>query len=76
VRETERLVQGAASAPRSHARAAARLDADSKRLQEELSESLGTSVHLKPKRGGRGTVVIAYSSLDELEGLLKKLKRQ
>ena len=76
VRETERLVQGATAAPKAHARATARLDADSKRLQEELSESLGASVHLKPKRGGRGTVVIAYSSLDELDGLVKKLKRQ
>ena len=75
VRETERLVQAATSAPRAHARAAGKLDPDSRRLQEELSESLGAMVRLKPRRGGRGTLVIAYASLDELQGLVKKLKR-
>ena len=50
VRETERLVQEATSAPaRGAKRAAARLDADSRRLQEELSESLGATVQLKPR---------------------------
>ena len=75
VRETERLVQAATSAPRAHARVAGKLDPDSRRLQEELSESLGAMVRLKPRRGGRGTLVIAYASLDELQGLVKKLKR-
>jgi ParB family chromosome partitioning protein len=76
VRETERLVQEAASAPKGASQhAVARLDADSRRLQEELSESLGATVHLKPRRGGKGSVVIDYSSLDELQGLLKRLKR-
>jgi len=74
VRETERLVQGAAAAPKA-ARHAARLDADSRRLQEELSESLGAVVKLKPRRGGKGSLVIDYASLDELQGLLKKLRR-
>ena len=75
VRETERLVQGAASAPKAPRRAGARLDPDSRRLQEELAESLGATVRLKPRRGGKGSLVIEYASLDELQGLLKKLKR-
>ena len=75
VRETERMVQNAAAAPKSGRRAAARLDADSRRLQEELSESLGAMVRLKPRRGGKGSLVIDYASLDELQGLLKKLRR-
>jgi ParB family chromosome partitioning protein len=74
VRETERLVQQATSAPRRKA-SAGRLDADGRRLQEELSESLGATVRLKPRRGGRGSVVIDYASLDELQGLLARLKR-
>src|SRR5258708_33646468 len=75
VREAERLAQGAASAPKTGRRAAGKLDADSRRLQEDLSESLGATVKLKPRRGGRGSLVIEYTSLDELQGLLKRLKR-
>ena len=75
VRETERLVQHAAAAAKPSGRHAAKLDADSRRLQEELSESLGATVRLKPRRGGKGSLVIDYASLDELQGLLKKLKR-
>ncbi|HUL96294.1 MAG TPA: ParB/RepB/Spo0J family partition protein [Usitatibacter sp.] len=74
VREAERLVQEASSAPKA-ARHAAKLDADTRRLQEELSEALGAVVKLKPRRGGKGSVVIGYSSLDELQGLVRKLRR-
>ncbi len=72
VRETEKIVQQATAAPVAK-RAAARLDADSRRLQEELCESLGAAVELKPRAHGRGSVVIDYSSLDELQGLVKRL---
>jgi ParB family chromosome partitioning protein len=75
VREAERLVQGTTAAPKAKAGGAARLDADTRRLQEELSEALGAMVKLKPRRGGKGSVVIDYTSLDELQGLLKKLRR-
>jgi len=75
VREAERLVQHATQAPAA-ARAAPRLDADSRRLQEELAESLGATVQLKPRAGGKGSVVIEYTSLDELSGLVKRLKRR
>jgi ParB family transcriptional regulator, chromosome partitioning protein len=75
VRETERLVQEAAAGPRPARAAAHKLDPDSRRLQEELAESLGASVKLKPRRGGKGSVVIDYSSLDELQGIVGKLRR-
>jgi ParB family chromosome partitioning protein len=75
VRETERLVQQASVAPAGARPAPPKLDPDSRRLQEELCESLGATVHLKPRSGGKGSVVIDYSSLDELQGLLKRLKR-
>jgi len=45
-------------------------------LQDELSESLGGKVLLKPRRGGRGSVVIDYSSLDELQGIVARIKRR
>jgi ParB family transcriptional regulator, chromosome partitioning protein len=75
VRETERLVQAASDAPRAARSAVPRLDADSRRLQEELAERLGAAVRLKPRRGGKGSVVIDYSSLDELQGIVGKLRR-
>jgi len=74
VREAERLAQQAATAPTARA-VLPRLDPDSRRLQEELCESLGATVHLKPRNGGKGSVVIDYSSLDELQGLIRRLKR-
>jgi len=75
VRETERLVQAASAAPRPARASGQRLDSDSRRLQEELAESLGASVKLKPRRGGKGSVIIDYSSLDELQGIVGKLRR-
>ena len=75
VRETERLVQQATQPPPASRNAATALDADGKRLQEELAEALGASVQLRPRSATRGSVVIDYSSLDELQGLVKRLKR-
>ena len=75
VRETERLVQQATATPAAR-RAAPKLDPDTRRLQEELAESLGAAVELKPRANGRGSVVIDYSSLDELQGLVKRLMRR
>ncbi|HZZ92598.1 MAG TPA: ParB/RepB/Spo0J family partition protein [Usitatibacter sp.] len=71
VRETERLVHEATVAPRPE-RTAPALDADTRRLQEQLCETLGTTVSLKPRAGGKGSVVIDYSSLDELQGLIER----
>ncbi len=76
VREAERLVQEKSATPRATAGRGVKLDADARRLEEELAETLGASVHLKPRRGGRGSVVIDYGSLDELEGLIGRLRRR
>ena len=76
VRETERLVQESTAAPKAaRAPLANALDADGRRLQDELSERLGATVHLRPRNGGRGSIVIDYGSLDELEGLVERIKR-
>jgi ParB family chromosome partitioning protein len=74
VRDAERLVQAASAAPRAGRHSAPRLDSDSRRLQDELSERLGATVKLKPRRGGKGSVVIDYSSLEELQGIVAKLR--
>ena len=77
VREAERLVQHAASVPKAGAKPVRqKADADTRRLQEELSETLGATVSVKARRGGRGSVVIDYASLEQLDGIVARLKRR
>jgi len=49
-------------------------DRDVLRLQEELSERLGTTVTLRQESKSRGKLVIHYSSLDQLDSILARLK--
>lgn len=49
-------------------------DPDVERLQEKLIEKLGTEVDIQhSKRKGKGKLVIKYSSLDELDGILGRI---
>ena len=75
VRETERLVHHLAHPGRHAAKRGARaVDPDLARLTEELAETLGAKVAIEPKKNGSGKLVIAYSSLEELDGILAKLR--
>jgi len=76
VRDTERLVQSLLSPPARRARRATRKrpDGDLARLETEIADALGASVRIEPSRKGAGRVVIAYSSLEQLDGILAKLK--
>lgn len=75
VRETERLVKRmkaqADGAPKA---AAPAVDPDVRRLETEIGEQLGARVSLKQKAKGKGELVIRYNSLDELDGILAKLR--
>lgn len=68
VRETERLVGKKPAAPIQ----AKKADRDILRLQEKLSQKLGTVVNLRHGKKGAGQIVIRYASLDELDGLLAR----
>ena len=72
VRETEALVQSMLKGRST--RRKARGDRDIARLEEEVSERLGTTVQIRPGRRGSGKVLLHYSSLEHLEQLLKKLR--
>ncbi len=48
--------------------------ADIVALERDLSESLGTIVNVLHGRGGKGRLVIHYTDLDTLEGVLERLK--
>ena len=75
VRETERLVHAlmnpAKRVPRRKAKPA--YDADTARLENDLGERLGAVVHIEPGRQGAGRIVIRYSTLDQLDGIVERL---
>ncbi len=70
VRDTEALVRRLLEGTRP-ARRDARVDPDIRRLQDDLSERLGARVSIQQGRQGKGKLVIQYSSLDELDGILE-----
>ena len=73
VRQTEQLVRRYLSGERKKNRSRVRQDADLLRLEEELSERLAAKVNIEHS-GRRGRVVIEYNSLDELDGILARLR--
>jgi ParB family chromosome partitioning protein len=73
VRETENLVRRLLErpGPRKHARA---LDPDVRALQDRLSEKLGAKVRIHHSKAGKGRLTVDYHSLDELEGILSRIR--
>lgn len=69
VREAERVIRQALE-PIAEKPAKTTPDADIQRLEKRLSERLGAAVAINHGRKGKGKVVINYSSLDELDGIL------
>ena len=53
-----------------------RVDPDVKKLETELSEQLGAAVTIQQKKQGKGTLRIAYSSLDQLDGILARIRNR
>ena len=50
------------------------VDPDIQRLEKDLTNRLGARVSIKHKKTGSGTLSIKYSSSDELEGILSKIR--
>jgi len=75
VRELEEAARGAQTAPKGKAKSAAPArDPDVLALERELGEKLAAKVSVQHGRGGRGKLVIAYHSLEELEGILEHIR--
>ena len=51
----------------------ATIDPDLKKLQKQLSDTLGAKVIIITKPRGRGKLTISYNSLEELEGILERM---
>ncbi len=74
VREVEQRVADAL-ATRTTRSARPAMDRDVARLQEDLAQKLATRVQIKVRRKGKGSLVIDYGSLDELDRLIQRLTR-
>jgi len=76
VRQTEALVrklQNQAETAQSQV-VPKKLDSNIQSLQEQLSEKLGAEVQIDHGQKGKGKLLIKYSSLDELDGILAHIK--
>jgi len=73
VRQTEALVRRLLSAGRGGPAKKA-LDPNIRQLQDDLSRRLGTKVQIQHSAKGRGKLVLSYSSLDQLDGILNHIK--
>jgi ParB family chromosome partitioning protein len=71
VRDTEQLVanliKDVPSSPRR------RVDRDVVRLEEELSERVGTRIEIKPGTKGTGKIIVRYASHDHFDDLVARL---
>ena len=77
VRETETLVKKTQSEidnpqPTTDKKEV-KIDPDVKRLETSLSESFGTHVQIAHNHKGKGKLVINFSDLEELDGILQKM---
>jgi len=73
VRQTEALVRqwlNGKEAPKE----APKADPDISRLEQRLAERLGSPVQIRHGAKGKGQLVIRYSSLDELQGVLAHIR--
>ena len=72
VREAERLVKTALKPPSP--REAIKPDRDVLRLQEEFSDHLGAQVQIRTTKKGAGKIEIEFGDLDQLEGILQRMR--
>jgi len=71
VRMAEKLVKDAQTEPKTQKTKT--IDHDTLRLQNELTAKLGAKVVIEHKDNGAGKLVIAYSTLEELDGILEQI---
>ncbi|GHB71565.1 chromosome partitioning protein ParB [Psychrosphaera saromensis] len=71
VRDTEKLVNSITEGVKD--KEIVDKDPDVKLLEQQLIERLGAKVDISYNRKGKGKLVISYSSLDELDGIISHL---
>lgn len=71
VREAEQLIARALNPVKKETK---KTDPDIQKLEQKLSDQLGASVVIQHNRKGKGKLVINYTSIDELDGILARIK--
>ena len=76
VRQTESLVKalGKPKAKSTPAKLESEVDANIRSLETDLSEKLGAAVTIQHTPRGKGKLVVNYTSLDELDGILDHIR--
>ncbi len=74
VRETENLVRHLAERLVAPKTKPSSLDPDIRALQDNLSEKIGAKVQIQHTSKGKGRLIIDYNSIDELEGVLARIR--
>ena len=72
VRETEKLVRSILEP--ADKKQTTEKDPDVKLLEEQLAENIGAKVEINYNQKGKGKLVISYSTLDELDGILGRIQ--
>lgn len=73
VRQTEELVKRMLNPP-AQERVVIKTR-DNERLEESLADTLGAVVRLTANKKGKGRIVIEFSNLDQLEGIVRKIQK-
>lgn len=74
VRATELLVQQLRENKNTPNNDNSKDDPDIRRLEDELSGQLGNRVQIRHGKKGNGQLIIKYDTLDQLEGVLERLR--
>jgi ParB family chromosome partitioning protein len=77
VREVETLVKNLQNGYKTGTSPSSpkKTNADVRQLEESLAESLGASVTIDAKKNGSGILKVHYRNLEQLDEILKKIKR-
>jgi len=74
VRETEKLVKSVLEPTPEKEKI--EKDPDVKQLEQQLADNLGAKVDISYNKKGKGKLVISYTDLAELDGILEKINAQ
>ena len=74
VRELEEAARRADPSRKSRQKSAGARDPNIASLERDLAEKLATRVAIAHTRNGRGKLVIHYHSVDELDGILDRIR--
>ena len=74
VRQTEDLVKQLYKPAKQKVNAPAKQNDQFKKIENQLSSHFGTKVNLDHQKTGKGKITLEYYSLEELNGLLEKMK--